>query len=567
MTESAYDFQDRGIGKVIGESLLRVPPNQRSYAWKTSHVTDLLNDLKEALSAKNESYFLGTVVLVKSDRRLEIADGQQRLSTASIIFARCRDLLRGLGQDDDANSINHDFLSRYDRSTSDHEFLINMNVEDEEFFRSEVIAKDWAAGAPDISEFTYPSNRRLYEASKKILEFLNGETGHLNKSLQISALKSWAAYVEKDVSVVSVTVSDEVGAFRMFETLNDRGLRASQSDILKNYLFSRASKANLDSMHGLWNQMYGILSDTFDDSDEQMVRYIKYYWTLSHGLTRDRELASSIKDAVKSPKEAQAFVAGASAAATDFAAVFQPTHSKWKDYGEDCRHDLAILKDVLNIEQIVPLVFAVAKDFSVVEARKAIKLFVSWSVRFLLGGTGRAGRLDKQYAELANAVGTGTVTTARQLRDALSDKVPNDEVFKRAVRTAKVSKAVLARYYLLSFEVAANQESGELEPSRDTNVVNLEHILPKTFCSEFGIPKPEYEDLVTRLGNQTVMLATDNRDIGMSTFADKRETFVKSKIGLTRDIGEFTTFGRDQIDQRQSQMAELAASIWTTKLG
>ena len=63
------------------------------------------------------------------------------------------------------------------------------------------------------------------------------------------------------------------------------------------------------------------------------------------------------------------------------------------------------------------------------------------------------------------------------------------------------------------------------------------------------------------------MLATDNRDIGMSTFADKRETFVKSKIGLTRDIGEFTTFGRDQIDQRQSQMAELAASIWTTKLG
>lgn len=565
MSEGGYAFHNKGIGSVLKTSLLAVPPNQRSYAWKRGHVTDLLSDLKTAISSKDDTYFLGTTVLVEDEVRLQIADGQQRLATTSIIFARCRDLLRKIGEDRDADSINQDFLSRYDRNTKDQEFLLHLNIEDNEFFHEHIIEKDWEIGAPDIKKFAFPSNRRLFESSQEIQTFLRGEIGHLNTELAHEQLDKWTKYLEKFSTVVTVQVPDEVGAFRMFETLNDRGLRASQADILKNYLFSRANSSSLDQMHGHWNQMYGTLSDTFDDADEQMVRYIRYYWTLLHGLTRDRELAKDLKDEIKSSRAALKFVSAANAASVDFAAIFQPDHSKWKPYGAHCTEDLRVLTEIFNIEQIVPLVFAVSHRFSVAETKKAFKLFVSWSARFLLGGSGRAGRLDKQYAEMAHDIGTGKIKTAKALRDFLADKVPTDDQFRRLVLNAKVAKPVLARYYLIALEMGYGDKSGELVPSRDVHQANLEHVIPKTFNKAFNLARPEYEDLINRLGNLAIINSAWNTEIGNQDFDTKKPKYAKSELELTSLLAKYKKFDRKEVDKRQKVMAELAPKVWSLK--
>ena len=86
MKGAEYSFVTDGIGKILNKELLKVPSNQRPYAWKQEHVRELLDDIKEAMSDGSEQYFLGTVVLVESEHgRKLIADGQQRIATASII--------------------------------------------------------------------------------------------------------------------------------------------------------------------------------------------------------------------------------------------------------------------------------------------------------------------------------------------------------------------------------------------------------------------------------------------------------------------------------------------------
>jgi uncharacterized protein with ParB-like and HNH nuclease domain len=70
--EHEYSFENDGIAAVIKNNLLRVPPNQRPYAWKADHVRQLLTDVKEAIYDEENQYFLGTVVLVESD------DGRSR---------------------------------------------------------------------------------------------------------------------------------------------------------------------------------------------------------------------------------------------------------------------------------------------------------------------------------------------------------------------------------------------------------------------------------------------------------------------------------------------------------
>lgn len=567
MAESDYTFVSDGIGRVLNKNLLKVPLNQRPYAWKELNVRQLMDDVNQAMTENVESYFLGTIVLVggEDDRKL-IADGQQRIATTSILLARCRDLLKSYGELRDATSVETDFLKRYVRDSGEDEFLLTMNVEDDGYFRSIIIEPDWIANRPLSQDTTFPSNERLYAASQFILLYLQHEVQHLNSELAVTTLKRWVTFFEKHASVVSVSVPDEVGAFRMFETLNDRGLRASQADILKNYFFSKVKQHELDQIQTHWTQIYSALSETFDDPDDQMIKYIKYFWVLENGLTRDRELAKNITAKIRNGPASLDFVRQAREAIDDYVAIFNSESHRWSGYGSDFSSNLRTLTNVIGIEQIVPLLFAVVNKFSVVEAKKAVKLFVSWSVRFILGGSGRAGRLDKQYADLAQDVGTGKRTAARELRDFLADKVPSDTVFSRAVESAKVSSAVLARYYLICLEVAMNSGTGELEPSRDVTRVNLEHILPKKFSLELGVEKADHDDLLTRLGNQTVMQSEWNKDLGNLPFQQKTSTYARSAIGLTNELGKLGQFRREEIDERQRRMAKVAPAIWTLKL-
>ena len=91
---SAFQFETRGIGKLLRQGRLEVPPNQRSYAWRATHIRNLLQDLNEALTRreKADEYFLGTIVLIdRPGEAPSIVDGQQRIATTTILRARIRD--------------------------------------------------------------------------------------------------------------------------------------------------------------------------------------------------------------------------------------------------------------------------------------------------------------------------------------------------------------------------------------------------------------------------------------------------------------------------------------------
>ena len=117
----------------------------------------------------------------------------------------------------------------------------------------------------------------------------------------------------------------------------------------------------------------------------------------------------------------------------------------------------------------------------------------------------------------------------------------------------------------MSFERALFPGSGELEPSKDIDKVNLEHVLPKTYTKELGISRPEHDDLLMRLGNQTIMQSEWNRDLGNLTFSEKVGVYARSEIGLTKELADFEKFTRSEVDARQANMAVAAPDIWSLK--
>ena len=89
---SQMDFDLLGTGTVLKRNRLAVPLNQREYSWTERNVQDLFQDLSEAMTSGKQAYFLGVIVLTTGEEdKLEIADGQQRLATTTILLAAIRD--------------------------------------------------------------------------------------------------------------------------------------------------------------------------------------------------------------------------------------------------------------------------------------------------------------------------------------------------------------------------------------------------------------------------------------------------------------------------------------------
>jgi hypothetical protein len=559
-----FEFSGFGIGDLLKRGRLQVPPNQRSYAWEERHVRNILEDLNEAISNEAEDYFLGTIVLVSdgvSDP--SIADGQQRTATTTILLCRIRDRLSSMGRGQSARSIDADFIRSIDRESEAMRPRLTLNLEDNEFFTRRILLSPEDPEFPTRSEIaaTRASNDRLLSASSLIDAFIEQLLATFPQQSHASYLLKWVDFIEKRTSVVVVTVPDEVGAFRIFETLNDRGLKASQADILKNYFYGRAA-SRLQEAIVLWNGIAAALETALEDADEWLVTFIRHLWVTTHGPTKERELAAAIKSEVGSETRTLQFISDANSAVHDYLALWSSRHPKWATYPSTVRQNIETLAVHLQVEQIRPLAFAVARHFSIEEADKAFRLFVSWSVRFLIFG-GRGGMLDTQYSNRAQDVGTGKITKARELREAMSNYVPSDAQFEEAFSTARVSRAHLARYYLRALEkTLKNDPHPEYVANEDVSDVNLEHVLPLNPSADWKVDADTARTGQRLLGNMVLLRANQNRDIGNKTFAEKKAIFQVSGYFITQQIAEYDDWGLDEIRIRQMEIAKTAIKTW-----
>src|ERR1700727_954076 len=110
MPGERLEISRQGIAKLINDGNLCVPPNQREYAWKDEHVTDLYQDIAKAMRDDEPDYFLGSVVMAKNNGSLEVFDGQQRLATTVILLAAIRNYYFENGDAERAGIIESDYL-------------------------------------------------------------------------------------------------------------------------------------------------------------------------------------------------------------------------------------------------------------------------------------------------------------------------------------------------------------------------------------------------------------------------------------------------------------------------
>lgn len=556
--DKGIKFDVMGIAEAIKHNRFVVPPNQREYSWRhDEQVMELLQDMSNAVRHTDTPYFLGTIVLTKgSSGLLEVADGQQRLATTTMILAAIRNFYRGKGDQMMIQSIENEFLFTIDRSARERVPKLTLNTDDNEFFKNMVLHPQHDR----VKQVAQRRSHKLIEKAFQTIETYIKDIEKLGVEYAKEHLNQWIEYLEKQANIVMLTVSNEENAYKMFETLNDRGLKTSQVDLIKNHLFDKAGD-RLPEAKRLWSTMKGVVESVSEKDDDVMIEFLRSVCCLLVGVTTKKDIMKVLKDKTPNKTEAIRMMTLFEELSQEYAAILNPEHQKWNNYSPDVRKSLQTIS-VFGISQIRPLMLSVAKHFNDKNSSIAFRKFVAWSVRFMILSM-RGGRLDEGYSKLANKIHLGQIKNAEELKNEASKVVIGDAQFKAAFETAKVGVSKLARYYLRSLEITASNEPDPEYVPNEALVVNLEHIMPDSPGKDWEhIQTQDIESHLSRLGNLALMKAEKNNDIGNLSFEEKKKTYKESKFLLTAQLSEINVWDTEQIDNRQKVMADLAVKTW-----
>ena len=561
---SNLDFRLQPIGELIVAGRLHVPRNQRDYFWEVEHVKDLCNDFADAIREGKESYFLGTIVLTSSKSQgFEVVDGQQRLVTTTIILAAIRDIFFQLGDIALMNHTESEFLFKYDRDTEQIVPKLSLNVKDDVLFRETLLTNPKGRIAKSAKPLVAPSNRRLVEATAAVRKYFEEVLQPVAAPSKKRVLNRWLDFIESGAQVIVLKVPDTGNAYMMFETLNDRGLKVSQADLVKNYLFGKAGEGDRrQEVEDKWSSMTAVLESVGEQ--DVAIDYLRFVCSMLFDLTRN--VFDRIKGHVSSKQRAVEFAHTLEELSHDYEAMLRSDHPKWNNYPVGIRRSIRTL-NLFDVTQIRHLMLAVAHHFTPIETARAFELFVNWIVRLFIAGAGRVGRVESKYASLAHTIHTKqTIKTAEQLGKEMRKYVPPNDEFQHAFAVARVSQAKLARYYLDRLQRRDDKKNKRREtmPSDDTTELNLEHVIPLNCVKEKwpDLQREDAEALYGRIGNMALLDAVKNSKIGNVGFAEKKQAFANSMLSLTKMVAENNSWGADEVNKRQQVLAKLAVETW-----
>lgn len=264
------------------EIFYQIPDYQRPYSWDKDNLSELIDDLTFAYTNNtDEDYFCGSLVLVDNER-FDIIDGQQRVTTFTILSCVFRELYKDLLERKALDYIEDSIQDKYDNNKRKLRFLTGENYQID---FEQTILKGISFKERVNFDREFANNRYLQNAHylKQLLIEKIAE-----KSIDPNKLVIWI--FEKIVLTV-ITTKNLDNAIRIFNVLNDRGMPLSPIDILKSSLMSKLSQEDRRAFKLKWELVNQRIDSTEMFNLEDMLNTYLYFKLGSNPSARvDKEL-------------------------------------------------------------------------------------------------------------------------------------------------------------------------------------------------------------------------------------------------------------------------------------
>src|SRR5207245_1110571 len=220
--------------------------------------------------------------------------------------------------------------------------------------------------------------------------------------------------------------------YLIFETLNDRGLDLSISDLLKNYIFGKAGN-RLVSVRKQWEEMAFLLGS------QNETQFLRHFWLSKYGVVRERDLYKEMKQKFGSQNAVLTLMSELRDAADKYAAISTVDHPIWKEYGTSLRKDLETLQ-LFGLTQFRPLILAALDSLDAETIAKVIHIIVVVSMRYSIIGSLGTGNIEKAYSDAAIEIRKGKADTATKVFGMLKHIYPDDARFRADFSRKEIEK-------------------------------------------------------------------------------------------------------------------------------
>ncbi|MEK6844300.1 MAG: DUF262 domain-containing HNH endonuclease family protein [Nanoarchaeota archaeon] len=504
------------IGSLLKNNKFKIPKYQRYYSWDEQAIV-FLEDILEIHSRKEE-YFTGPMIFSEDNKILTIIDGQQRLITSSIILSAIRDLCNSRGLQETANSIGDKYLIEKEVYSSG-DVRVSANRIDKELLDLIVKSKESYENKEKQIKSMLKNNK--IDSWKNMWSFfsycynrLSDIISKLKENEADNVLKEIVKTFDELVKVIAIEVKDDLEAYLIFETLNDRGLPLSISDLLKNYLFSKIEEAEIDEFEIKWNNL------SEDVNSNQFIQLIRYYWISQRGFVRLKDLFKKIKLEIKDAIKAKSFIKSVEEFKKYYNQLVSPSFEYWKNQNVvNWLDDLHLC----NFSQHIPVMFSLIQ-----KKNKSIEkeLWVMYSIimRRILSGK-NPNELEQRLQKICAQINKEDYDSIKNLMNEIN---PSDEELVAAITTSEflVSREKkLARTILRLWN---NNQSTEVDTKKE---LTLEHIWPQSRKSELK------ESInVHKIGNLTLLTSKDNIELGNKDLIDKLNILEHSDLEINKDL-------------------------------
>ncbi len=526
---------------------LIIPIYQRLYSWEKEQCKELWDDIiKIGGNDKMDGHFIGSILYVldgitHSDNALLIIDGQQRLTTITLLLTALR---------------NH--CSDKRKEIEDH-YLINSNRDGDKKFRLILSESD-----KDTLLYLIDKDRRKpSEPSLKIVENFKLFEEWVSNT---DKLETIFRGLEKLMIVEIALEKEKYDPQLIFESMNSKGIELMQTDLIRNYI---VMETEVEKQEGFYNKYWRAMEEEFKQNEKWFDRFVRHYLTIK---TREIPNINKVYAALKDYRQKEGI--GIEDLLKDlqkYCGYFCQIVFK-KEADKDLNKALGFLVD-LEMDVIYPLLLELYSDYrdgvlSKDNFGRSIALIESYICRRAVCGLG-TNSLNKVFPSFTKHIQKDEYFESLKAHFGyLTEKqrFPNNDEFKDRFITIDFYKFKKREYF---FE---RLENFDREERVYTHEYTTEHIMPQTLTEDTEEWKRDLGENFQEIHNKylhtigNLTLTGYNQEYSNNSFQEKQgmeKGFKDSPLRLNQGLRDLKSFDEEKIKKRANDLADLALKIWT----
>ncbi|MBL7787649.1 MAG: DUF262 domain-containing protein [Chitinophagales bacterium] len=568
-----------------------IPQYQRPYSWdcigksdKNNQINVIWQDLIDFYTSKNPNiYFMGAMVMIgdSSNRIYEVIDGQQRLTTLTLLFTAIKCFLKEVLENKQLPQEAHQEFTTFINAASNYINQLVFNekrnglytIPEKKVKIEKTVGFDYDSVLKTVLECEDASQISLQntnEEQKEVTERYFKNRNYFIEQLKqtfldkgvftnekAQELDKFFEFLRNKVTVMQIRVPGFEVAYQIFEILNNRGLSLSNKDLFRNFLIRKFHELKLTNP-----SKYADLLPTekwrhLDEAYEFDAEFISRYVESKNGKNQKYSAYNDIeaiynKNFKDSPTQSkiEAFYADIQSNLAIYTQIMEADFANKR-----MKNTVSFLLKAGNLSYTLNLLltlFRQEKDEAT--ALLFLQTFEKYILYMLLGNAKRFSA--KPVYQTINLLNKGKTESARQVF-VLSETETEElsTLFNAPIKDNDIAKIVLARYY---YAIENQSQADVVEQQLDFSKATLEHIIPQSpepatnWLRDFGDAfRKQYTYL---LGNMTLLTHKMNAANKNYDFAKKKTIYAQTKLPLTNELAHLSQIDENFIKERHQKI-------------